>query len=121
MSTGLYTYANSSEVQAKNMESKIATAKPFDSKLIPASCTYVYVSEDHTVLQSNMDEAEMKNAISYAEGKYSPATPDDCYLSIKREDGICILHYYIGSRYTVDWMNSYLPSIDKLLICCLHC
>lgn len=116
MRAGLYTYANSSEVQAKNMESKIAAAKPFDSKLIPASCTYVYVSEDHTVLQSNMEKAEMKNAISFTEGKYSPATPDDCYLSIKREDGTCILHYYIGSRYTVDWMDRDLPSIDKLFI-----
>lgn len=123
MSAGLYTYANSSEVQAKNMESKIATAKPFDRKLIPASCTYAYVSEDHTVLQSNMEKAEMKKAISYVEGKYSPATPDDCYLSIKREDGTCILHYYIGSRYTVDWMKRYLPSIDKLLIfvCIVNC
>lgn len=116
MSAGLYTYANSSEVQAQNIESKIATAKPFDSKLIPASFTYAYVSENHTVLQSNMENAEMKNAISYAEGKYTPSTPDDCYLSIKREDGTCILHYYIGSRYTVDWMKRYLPNIDKLLI-----
>jgi signal transduction histidine kinase len=123
MSTGLYTYANSSEVQAKNMEPKIATTKPFDSKLIPASCTYVYVSVNYIVLQSNMDKSEMENAISYAEGKYSPATPDDCYLSIKREDGICILHYYIGSRYTVGWMNSTLPNINKLLVvvCIANC
>lgn len=122
-SAGLYTYANSSEVQAKNMEPKIAAAKPFDSKLIPASCTYAYVSENYTVLQSNMEKAELENAISYAEGKYSPATPDDCYLSIKREDGTCILHYYIGSRYTVDWMERYLPNIEKLLIfvCIINC
>ncbi|MFA9465416.1 MAG: sensor histidine kinase [Velocimicrobium sp.] len=116
MRAGFYTYANSSEVQAKNMESKISAAKPFDRKLIPASCTYVYLSKDYTVLQSNMKKEEVNHAISYVKGNYRPATLNDCYLSIKREDGICILHYYIGSRYRVDWMEEYLPNIDKLLI-----
>lgn len=118
MNTGLYTYANSSEVQAKNMEPKIAAAKPFNSKLVPASCTYVYLSTDYAVLESNMAQQEEKNAVAYAQGKYSPATPDDCHLVIKRDDGVCILHYYIRSRYTVGWMNRYLPSTDVLLIIC---
>lgn len=123
MHAGFYTYANSSEVQAKSMASKIAAAKPFDSRLIPSSCTYVYISQDNSVLQSNMEKEEMKNAISYAKGSYTPAALDDCYLSIQREDGTCILHYYIGSRYTVGWMKNYLPSIDKLLVfvCIVNC
>ena len=116
MNMGLCTYANSSELQAKNMEPRIAAAKPFDSRLIPASCTYVYMSETYTVLQSNMSKSEINNAVNYIEGRYSPATPDDCYLTIKRDDGICILHYYIGSRYIFEWMNNHLPSPDKLLI-----
>ena len=123
MNTGLYTYANSSEIQAKNMERKIAAAKPFDSALVPVSCTYVYLSTDYAVLQSNMAQQEEKNAVAYAQGKYSPATPDDCHLVIKRDDGVCILHYYIRSRYTVGWMNHCLPSTDVLLIifCIFNC
>lgn len=116
INTGLYTYANFSEIQAKNMEHKIAEANPFNSALVPASCTYVYVSPDYAVLQSNMMQEEMKNAVAYAQGKYSPPTNDDCFFVIKRDDGFCILHYYIRSRYTVDWMNRYLPSMDVLLI-----
>jgi signal transduction histidine kinase len=118
INTGLYTYANFSEIQAKNMEHKIAEANPFNSALVPASCTYVYVSADYAVLQSNMMQEEMKNAVAYAQGKYSPPTNDDCFFVIKRDDGFCILHYYIRSRYTVDWMNRYLPSMDVLLIIC---
>ncbi|MGI6110198.1 MAG: sensor histidine kinase [Eubacteriaceae bacterium] len=118
LNTGLYTSANSSEVEARNMEPKIVTANPFNSALVPASCTYVYVSPDFDVLQSNMAQQEKDNAIAYAQEKYTPTSSDDCYLVINRDDGVCILHYYIRSRYTIDWMNRYLPNTDVLLIIC---
>lgn len=54
MQAGLYNYANANEIQAKNAQPTIAAANPFDSKLVPASCTYVLLSQNHTVLQSNM-------------------------------------------------------------------
>ncbi len=112
---GLYNYANSSEIQAKNAQPKIAAAVPFDSKLVPPSCTYVLLSQSHTVLQSNMKKDEIQNAVGYLEGTYAPARPDDCFLVIKRGDGVCILHYQIGSHYNIEWMRRTLPLPDKFL------
>lgn len=112
---GLFTYANTSEIQAENASSAIASAEPFDSRLIPASCTYVLLSRTHTVLQSNMAKEEIQNAVNYVERTYTPETPDDCFLVVKRSDGLCILHYHIGSSYNVAWMRRYFPSLDKLL------
>lgn len=114
--TGLYTYANTSELQAKNAESAIASANPFDSKLIPTSCTYVLLSQNHAVLQSNMKKDEVQNAVGYLKGTYVPATPSNCFLVIKRDDGVCILHYHIGSQYNIEWTRRYFPSPDRILV-----
>ena len=115
MQAGLYNYANANEIQAKNAQPEIAAAIPFDSKLVPSSCTYVLLSQNRTVLQSNMKEDEIQNAVGYLEGTYTPVTPDDCFLVIKRSDGVCILHYHIGSQYSFEWMRRNLPTPDKFL------
>lgn len=114
--TGLYTYANTSEIQAKNAKSAIASAHPFDSRLIPASCTYALLSQNHAVLHSNMKKDEIRNATGYLEKTYMPATPDDCFLVIKRSDGVCILHYHIGSQYNIEWMRRAFPPPEKILL-----
>lgn len=115
MQAGLYNYANANEIQAKNAQPTIAAANPFDSKLVPASCTYVLLSQNHTVLQSNMKKDEIQNAVGYLEETYTPAAPDDCFLVIKRSDGACILHYHIGTQYKIEWMRQNFPSPDKFL------
>lgn len=115
MQAGLYTYANSSEIQAKDAEAAIASAHPFDPKQVPASCTYVFLSESRAVLQSNMGKDEIQNAVGYLKGTYAPSTPDNCFLMIRRSDGVCILHYHIGSQYRDEWMQRFLPAPEKLL------
>lgn len=114
--TGLYTYANYSETEAKKVEPKIASAEKFDSNLVPASCKYAYLNKDFNVVESNMDKTDVKHAVDYVKGQYHPSSPDNCYLSIERKDGYCVLHYYIKSQYTVAWMARNLPSPDRLLI-----
>lgn len=115
MQAGLYTYANSSEIQAKNAEAAIASAHPFDPKQVPSCCTYVFLSENQVVLQSNMRKDEIQNAVGYLKGTYTPPTPDNCFLIIRRSDGVCILHYHIGSQYQNEWMQRFFPAPEKLL------
>lgn len=115
VNTGLYNYANESETEAESAEPAIASANPFDSRLVPASCTYVLLSRNQAVLQSNMKKDERLNAVGYLDGTYSPATPSDCFRIIKRSDGVCILHYHIGSQYNIEWMRKHFPAPDKFL------
>ena len=112
---GIYNYANASEIQAKNAQPEIAAATPFNSKLVPASCTYVLLSKSHAVLQSNMKNDEIQNAVDYLDEAYTPPTPDDCFLVIRRSDGVCILHYHIGSQYNIEWMRRNLPAPEKFM------
>lgn len=113
---GLCIYANVSELQANEAKPALAVSEPFQKSLVPAGCTYVLLSSSGDVKQSDMEESELQNALGYANGTYSPPAPDDCYMVINRANGLVILHYRIGSRYTVPWMNSNLPNPDKLYV-----
>lgn len=115
VSTGFCSYANSSEIAAKNAQPTISGADKFGSSLVPPSSSYVFLSGDFTVIESNMDNTELKDAVNYAKGKYRPGSPDDCYLTIKRKDGICLLHYYVRSQYRDKKLNGFMPSPDKLM------
>lgn len=121
--SGWFTYADSAELQAKNAQPQIAASKPFDSRLVPASCSYVYLDSDGSAVESNMKQDELSHAVGFAKGEYSPATPDDCYLLIPRDDGSCVLHYFIRSSYQTVWMNSHLPNPDSILkvVVALNC
>lgn len=113
---GWYTYANASELQVKNMEKKIASFESFDENLVPNSCTYAQLNTEYKVLKTDMNKQKLKNAILSAKGEEVPVAADECYFTIKRNDGYCVLQYYIRSRYNSDWMERYLPSPDRMLI-----
>lgn len=115
VNTGFFSYANSGEAAAKSVESIISSSDKFDSSLVPPSTTYAYLSTNFTVLKSNMNNAELENAINVAKGEYNSSSIDDCYLTIKRKDGTCILHYYVRSQYRDKWLNGRLPSPDQIM------
>lgn len=115
VNTGFYTYANSGEIAAKEAKSVIAGANKFDSSLVPASCDYAFLSNSFTIVKSNMDPSNLANAVRYAQGKYTSGSLDDCYVSIIRKDGICVLHYYVRSQYKNKNLNKILPSPEKLM------
>lgn len=114
--TGFYISANATELAVKQAENRIATIQPFDKNVIPPHATYTLLSKDGTVLQSNMDAAKRQKAVSYEKGAYTPSSATDCYVSIKRSDGFCVVHYTIRERYVIEWMNRYLPSIGTFSI-----
>lgn len=120
---GWYSYANSSETAAQDAKPRIESAEKFDPSLVPVSCKYVFINNDFKTIQGNMDKANAQNAVNYAKGKYIPASLNEQYLVVKRKDGSCILYYSIRSHYNIDWMNRYLPDLEKsmLLIIALNC
>lgn len=113
---GFCTTANYSEIAAKDAQPIIAAARRFDKNIIPVNCRYAFLSKNFTVLQSDMNEADLKDAILYAKGKYATNNPAKAHLFITRNDGYCIIQYYIGSQYTEDWMNRRFPNPEILCI-----
>lgn len=120
---GWYTYANSAEIQAKSIAKEITESKDFNNSVIPTSCTYSYLSNDFSVKETNMETKQLNNSILTAKGEYVPVSQNDCYLLIKREEGYCVLQYYLHSRYKNHWMERNLPKPDKILIilCITNC
>ena len=110
--TGFYISANATELAVKQAENRIASVQPFDGSVIPSHTTYVLLSTDGTAVQSNMGASEQQKAVSYAKGSYTPSSAADCYVTVKRSDGSCVVHYTIRERYAIEWMNRYFPSIS---------
>lgn len=114
--TGFYISANATELAVKQAENRIAAVQPFDESLIPSHATYILLSKEGTVLQSNMAASERQKAVSYAKGTYTPSSAADCYVTIKRSDSFCVVHYLIRERYAAGWMNQSFPSISTFSI-----
>ena len=60
---GVYIPANHSESILLRNKELIAASNPFDASLLPKDCTYALISKNHTILQSNMSEAEQSASI----------------------------------------------------------
>lgn len=114
--TSSFTNANYSEIAAKDAQPIIAAARKFNKDIIPSNCRYAFLNKNFAVMQSDMNETDLKDAILYAEGKYTFNDPAKGHVFITRDDGYCILQYYIGSRYTADWMNRCFPNPEMLCI-----
>ncbi len=108
----LFTSANAAELAVQSAKAEIAKAPAFDASLVPDSVTYVFLAKN-SALQSNMEPAERARAESFAEGGFRPSGAD-CYVAIERSDGVCVVHYTIHPRYSVPWMQKYLPNVEAL-------
>ncbi|MDO5718614.1 MAG: HAMP domain-containing sensor histidine kinase [Tissierellia bacterium] len=108
--------ANAIEYSIKISENQIANSKDFDSSLIPKGAKYILLSKNNEIIESNMNETEVKDAISYLKGDRDINSYDGYYFSIKRDDGLCLIHYYLRASFSIDFFNKYLPNIDILFI-----
>lgn len=112
---GVYIPANHSESILLRNKELIAASNPFDASLLPKDCTYALISKNHTILQSNMSEAEQSASIAYIKDQNQVVSGHSgSYMMIERKDDVCVVHYYVLPRYTNAWMNEHLPDVNTL-------
>lgn len=111
---GLINPANYTENQILEKKSNISNAEKFDESLIPNHASYVYLSLDGKIIQSNMREEIKQKAEKFHNGE-EISTPSNSFIEIKREDGYVVINYKVMPYYTNAWMEKHFPKVDFLL------
>lgn len=110
---GLIRPANYTESQILTNKSVIANANRFDESLLPNHTSYVYLSLDGDVIQSNMSAKIKRMAKGFHNGKVI-SIPASSFIEIKRPDGYLVINYQVMPFYTNPWMEKYFPKINSL-------
>lgn len=113
---GVITYADYSEIMAKEFAPIIAAAPDLSEVRIPVGIKYVLLDKSYQQLDTTMEDDELEQAMEYATIGVSDKNLSKQYLLVTRENEYVVLQYYIGSQFTNDWMNKYLPSPDMVLM-----
>lgn len=112
---GLIMPANYTENQILKNKSDISNSEKFDESLLPKHTSYVYLSLDGDIIQSNMSEEIKWMAKGFHDGEVI-STPSISFIEIKRSDGYIVINYQVVPFYTNTWMERHFPKINSLFI-----
>lgn len=107
--------ANHTESLILERKIDIATSKNFEKSLLPDNTSYLFLSKDKKVLETNMNKNIQDKALNYHNGlAYSNANLS--FIQIQRSDGCVIVAYDLKPYYRSLWMQKHLPQINILLL-----
>ena len=108
--------ANYSETLARDAKTTLASAQTITEDMIPAGCNYAVFDRNYNMTQTNMNSQNVVEAKEYAQGIYQSNGSIKNYYAIERQDGVCVLQYFIGMRYSSDFLQQYFPSVQTLFV-----
>ena len=114
VNAGLATKANQSELKVKEIIPILMSAPDIETVVIPQDCDYLILDKNFNELSSNMSSEEKEAALLYAKGEYMEYGTDRKYELVVRENEICILQYYVVSKFTISWLPKHFPSPDTV-------
>ena len=107
--------ANHTESLILEKRTDIATSKNFDKSLLPNNTSYLFLSKDEKVVETNMNKNIQDIAFSYHKGSgYSNSNLS--FMEIQRSDGYVLVAYNLKPYYKSTWMQKNLPQINILLL-----
>lgn len=106
--------ANTVENAIRDQKEAIQAAEPFDASLVPEGSRYALIGHDGQVLDTDMDQKMLAEAREYAQ-RGQNLFGDRFYYQIPRNDGVCVLQYYIKASYKDEDLNQKLPSPEWLM------
>lgn len=107
--------ANRTESLILEKRAGISTSKKFDKSLLPNDTSYLFLSKDEKVVETNMNKNIQDIAFSYHKGSgYSNANLS--FMEIQRSDGYVLVAYNLKPYYKSPWMQKNLPQINILLL-----
>lgn len=114
---GYVTNANQNEIQVKELKEIMMIAPDITKVIIPPNFKYLVIDKNFEELYSNMKSFEEKQAaIAFSKGEQLSYSSKQQYLLVLRENEYCIIQYYIGSEYTIPWLEEHLPSPEILIV-----
>ena len=113
---GLVNSANHSELQVKEMIPTLTVAPDLTKVCFPPECGYLVMDHEFHELYSNMNDEEKELAILYAKGELARLGDKRQFTVVIRENEICVLRYYIESRFTAPWLPESFPSPEVITL-----
>jgi len=97
------------------LKSEIEKNADFDFSKLPSEALYALIKNDE-IFESNMTKKEQKEALYIYFSKLSGQEIPIFYNVIERKEDICILLYEPKIRYTIPWMEKFLPDFEVLIL-----
>lgn len=126
MNTGFVCSVSEVEVQIRNQEPVISSAKTLDPSMIPQTCKYAVVSPEGVFLSGTMGKAEADMAWETIQSgsRISGITLGTglnarCYFPIERQNEVCIVEYSALSQYSSGFLREHLPPPEIVLLCAI--
>ncbi|MBU3147041.1 sensor histidine kinase, partial [Clostridium sp. CF012] len=107
---------NYSENLARGAKPLLASTPEITENMIPDGCKFAVLNKKYKVTKTNLDGKDLLTAIEYAKGTYSNDGRKKCYYFIERQDGSCVLQYYLQMRYQSEFLNKHLPGPQKTMV-----
>lgn len=93
----------------------IATSKNFEKSLLPDNTSYLFLSKDEKVIETNMNKNIQDIAFNYHKGSGN-SNSNLSFMEIQRSDGYVLVAYDLKPFYRNPWMQKNLPQINILLL-----
>ena len=107
--------ANYTENLILEKRTDIATAKNFEKSLLPDNTSYLFLSKDEKVIETNMNKNIQDIAFNYHKGSVN-SNSNLSFMEIQRSDGYVLVAYDLKPFYKSPWMQKNLPQINILLL-----
>ena len=107
--------ANYTENLILEKRTDIATSKNFEKSLLPDNTSYLFLSKDEKVIETNMNKNIQDIAFNYHNGSGNTNT-NLSFMEVQRSDGYVLVAYDLKPYYKSPWMQKNLPQINILLL-----
>lgn len=107
--------ANYTENLILEKRTDIATSKKFEKSLLPDNTSYLFLSKDEKVVDTNMNKNIQDIAFNYHKGSVN-SNSNLSFIEIQRSDGYVLVAYDLKPFYKSPWMQKNLPQINILLL-----
>ncbi|MFQ9979942.1 MAG: sensor histidine kinase [Finegoldia magna] len=107
--------ANYTENLILEKRTDIATSKKFEKSLLPDNTSYLFLSKDEKVIETNMNKNIQDIAFNYHNGSGN-SNSNLSFMEIQRSDGYVLVAYDLKPFYRSSWMQKNLPQINVLLL-----
>ena len=107
--------ANYTENLILEKRTDISTSKNFEKSLLPDNTSYLFLSKDEKVIETNMNKNIQDEAFNYHKGSGN-SNSNLYFMEIQRSDGYVLVAYDLKPYYKSPWMQKNLPQINILLL-----
>ncbi|WP_215491649.1 sensor histidine kinase [Fenollaria sporofastidiosus] len=107
--------ANYTENLILEKRTDIATSKNFEKSSLPDNTSYLFLSKDDKVIETNMNKNIQDVAFNYHKGSGN-SNANLSFMEIKRLDGYVLVAYELKPYYKSSWMQKNLPQVNNLFL-----